>query len=119
MRQLMKIMAYLPTRIPVGLTEFTAWLDSVVSLAGPIADSASLKWVVCNEIMRLPPGKDRVSKQTFVRLLRKYAANQLAAHTVNQLKAEQDAKQAAESAAKQQLEATVPTDNQSGEEKSN
>jgi len=85
------ILAYLPSKIPTGMTEFNAWLDSIVKLVGPIADDRSLKWVISNEVMRLPSGKDSVPKMLFVKVLRKFAANQLAAATVNNLKAEQDA----------------------------
>lgn len=98
MRQQLKVLlSYFPTKIPVGLTDFNAWLDSIVELTGPIADADSIRWVVANEIMRLSPGRDRVAKQTLVRILRKFAANQLAAHTVNEIKQRQeDAKKAAQ-----------------------
>lgn len=87
---LKRLLSLLPTRLPVGMTEFNAWLDSILELTGPIADDISLKWVISNEVMRIQSGKDKVAKHYFVRTLRKYAANQLAAATVNLLKEQQD-----------------------------
>ena len=91
--QLLK--SFLPTLLPIGLTAFNAFLDEVVALVGPIASTRDIKWVISNEIMHMPITKHRVAKQHFVRIIRKYAANQLAAHTVNVLKEEQAAEAAA------------------------
>lgn len=108
-----KILSYFPTPIPTGMTAFSAWLESIVSLAGPIADPESIKWVVCNEIMRLSPGRDRVSKNSIVKLLRKFAANQLAAsvvveiRTMQEKKLEEAKKQQEAEEAKQTAEATA------------
>lgn len=108
------VLSYVPTKLPVGMTEYKAWLSDIVELCGPIADEASLKWVISNEVMRLSPGRDTVSKHTFVKLLRKYAANQLAAVTVQELKQEQDAARIAE---QQKTEVTVATQGQTSDEK--
>lgn len=91
------------------MTAYKQWLDTVVELCGPIADTDSLKWVISNEIMRLNSTKDRVAKIYFVKVLRKFAANQLAAATVNEIKAEQEAKLAAAKLAEEtaQLEKTA------------
>ena len=96
------ILSYFPTALPVGMTQYEAWLDSIVELTGPIADELSLKWVISNEIMRLAPGRDRVPKAFFVKSLRKYAANQIAAVKVLELKQQQEtlSKQAEETAKK-------------------
>jgi len=96
--------AYIPTSLPTGMTEYTAWLDSIVELCGPIADTASMKWVISNEVMRAAPGQDKVPKIVFVKLLRKYAANQLAGATVMAIKAEQEKMRSEE--IKKQAEAT-------------
>lgn len=99
------ILSHIPTKLPVGLPQFEAYLDSVVELVGPIADADSIKWVVSNEIMRLASTRDSIRKAYFVKVIRKYAANQLAAHTVNQLKAKQQAEQ--EAAKLKQAEVTA------------
>lgn len=120
MKTINKALAYLPTKLPTGMTNFDRFLDSIVELAGPIADTRSMKWVISNEIMRLDSGKDRVSKMYFIKRLRKYAANQLSAAKVNQLKTEQDeeiAKLKAEATANNQAEATATLSVANGEAK--
>lgn len=108
-----RILSYLPSKLPVGLPQMEAYLDSVVDLVGNIADPDSIRWVVCNEIMRLKSTQDTVRKSYFVNVIRKYAANQLAAHIVNELKAKQAAQQ--EAAKLQQAEAAAAETSASGE----
>lgn len=91
LRTLKQLVSYFPTVIPTGMTQFNTYLDSIVELTGPIADADSMKWVISNEIMRLSPGRDRIAKAFFVKSLRKYAANQLAASVVMELKTKQEA----------------------------
>lgn len=91
-------LAYLPTKIPVGMTAFKQWLDSICDLAGPVADTDSMKWVISNEVMRIKSGQDRIPKIVLVKTLRKYAANQLAGATVIELKEKQEAANAAKQA---------------------
>ena len=88
---LKRILSHYPTLLPTGMTAYNAWLDDIVELTGPIADEASIHWVVSNEVMRLNSQKDRIPKAALVRCLRKYAANQLAANVVLELKKKQEA----------------------------
>lgn len=101
-----RILALFPTPLPLTVSQYDTWLDEIVELAGPIADKDSLEWVISNEVMRLNPGRDKVSKHLFVKLLRKYAANQFAANKVMELKTAQEVrkKQAEEAAKLQQAE---------------
>lgn len=96
--------SYFPTQLAVGMTEYEAWLASVIALTGPIADEQSMAWVISNEIMRLSPGRDRVPKRVFVKALRKYAANQIAAAKVMAIKEAQ--KNQAEATAQPQAAAS-------------
>ena len=103
LRNILKlILSFLPTPIPTGKTAFDAWLNDIVELTGPIADDRAMKWVVSNEVMVVPSGADRVPKRRFVKRLRKFAANQIAASVVQEIKAAQEAeqKQAGDSASK-------------------
>ena len=84
------ILSYVPTQLPVGVTAYDAWLKDITDIVGPIADEMSLQWVISNEIMRLAPGRDKISKRYFVKSLRKYAANQIAANKVLELKKKQE-----------------------------
>ena len=91
--------SYFPTPLAVGVTQYETWLTSVIALTGPIADEQSMAWVISNEIMRLSPGRDRVPKRFFVKSLRKYAANQIAAAKVLAIKEAQKQQTATEAAA--------------------
>jgi len=104
-----RLISYFPTQLPVGMTEFNDFANDIVELTGPIADKESLIWVASNEIMRMPPGQNRVSKNTFVKLLRKYAANQIAAAKVLEIREAQEAKKKAASEAAQLQQAAVTT----------
>ncbi len=108
-KRLLKILkSHIALEIPTGMTKFNQWLDDLVELVGPIADAESIRWTACNEIMRLPPTSNRVKQNKLVKIVRKFAANQLAAHTVNQLKAAADERlKAAQTAAAAQPEATT------------
>ena len=84
------LLSYIPTPLPTGASAYEAWLNEIVLLTGQLADEQSLKWVISNEIMRLAPGRDKVPKRYFVKSLRKYAANQVAAWKVQEIKQAQD-----------------------------
>lgn len=84
------ILSYIPTRLPTGVTAYEAWLNNIVSLIDFQVDEQSLKWVISQEIMRLPPTGDCKSKRYFVKVLRKYAANQIAANKVMEIKQAQE-----------------------------
>lgn len=103
-----KVRSYFPTPLPTTYNEYNTWLADIVELTGPIADKESLEWVISNEVMRQPTGKDRIAKHTFVKLIRKFAANQFAANKVNEIKNKQQeaAKAQAEVTAAQQKAAT-------------
>lgn len=105
MKLLKVLLSFFPSAIPVGKTKFDLWLKDIVNLAGPIADEQSIEWVVCNEVMRLSPGRDRIAKRTVVKILRKFAANQLAAARVMEIKLAQEerAKKLAEATAQPQV----------------
>lgn len=81
-----RLISHFPTRMPVGKTQYDTWLQSVIELAGPIADEQSMAWVISNEIMRLKPGQDRVPKNAFVKDLRRFACMQIAANKVLEIK---------------------------------
>jgi hypothetical protein len=100
-----KIRSYFPSKLAVGMTEYEEWLESTVNLAGNFADKKSLDWALSTMILHAPSDKDSISKQYFVKRLRKGAANQVASQKIQDIKAAQDAQQAeqkqAEDTAKQ------------------
>lgn len=111
-----RILSNFPTKIPNGMTAYNDWLQSIIELVDFEVDTDSIQWVISNEVMRLPTTSNKKPKAYFLKVLSKYASNQLAANTVNRLKAEQDAKQksASEAAKLQQAADTTAETTLSG-----
>lgn len=91
--------SYLPSQLPVGLTEFEAWAQDIMSMASPLPNNASIRWVLATMIQRLDSARDRVPKRYFVRALLRAAAGEVAHNVMVDLKEKQQA------AAKAALEA--------------
>jgi len=89
-------------RLPIGVTEFNEWADSIVELSGLPANE-SMKFALSNIIMQLKPDQAYVSKRYLANILLKAAANEVAAQVFMDLKKKQA--EAAEEA-KKLLEAT-------------
>ncbi len=85
-----KLLSYFPTSLPVGLTEFNKWADSIIELSGKFADEDSMKWAISSQIMHLGPQRSSVPKNYFVQSLRKAAANQVAGQVFQDIKTKQD-----------------------------
>jgi hypothetical protein len=97
--------SYFPEKLPVGLTAYNQFTDSIIELAGPYADKDSMRFAISTMIIHLSQDHGSVSKQLFVRRLRKVAANQVASAVINDIKQRQ-----AEEIAKKQAEATATQD---------
>ena len=104
---LAKILSYFPRQLPVGATEFTIWSERIIALSGQFADSDSMKFALCSQIMHLGANKSAYPDIFFVRSMRKAAANQVAAQFFQDIKNKQLA--AAEAAKNQLVEVTTPT----------
>ena len=104
-------MSILPTPLPVGVTEFNIWADSIIALSGKYADEDSLKFALCSMIMHADSKYGSLPKSYFVTRLRKVAANQVAGQVFTYIKTKQ---QAAQTAAATQSEAaeTAPKETQ-------
>ena len=98
-RLLRLILSYRQEKLPVGLTAYNAWTADIIDLAGPMADKNSMLWDISTMVLHAGSENDRLSKQYFVRRLRKGAANQVASQVIQDIKVEQDKQlKAAESA---------------------
>lgn len=107
------IASFVPSAIPVGLTEYQAWAESIISLTGPIADDNSLKFAIASMVIHLDRDTAYVSKRWFVKCLRKAAANQVASAVFQDIKLkQQEALKAA-----QKPEETQPASQQNVEAK--
>lgn len=98
------IMSYFPAKLPVGLTAMHKFCDDVIELSGKFADIDSMKFAIATTIIHLDQGSAYVSKQFFVRRMRKAAANQVASAIFQEVKKRQDEEKAkAEATAKTQV----------------
>lgn len=122
-----RLLSHLPTPLPVGVTQFNTWADSIIELAGPYASPDGMKQAIANMIMHAAPRKgsdearSSIPKNYFVKGLRKGAANQIASHVFQEIQLKQKAalealKKAEEDAKNQAVvtaalaEATTPSD---------
>jgi len=85
----LKIVAKFPTHLPVGVQEFEAWAKKIIALAGPIADEASMKYVLAAQILSIKPNISKVPMNEFVSSLRKAASNQVASAVFADIKTKQ------------------------------
>ena len=104
-----KALSYIPTALPVGMTTYAAWSDSVVELIGPIADNDSLRFCVASEVLRLGPSATSIPKNYFVQRVRAGAAKQIAGAVFTEIKEKQRQEQLAAQAAQQAVEVTPAT----------
>lgn len=107
------LLSFLPQRLPVGMNEFETWAKEIISLVGPIADDESLKFAIASQIMHLSANRSRYSKRTFVMMLEKAAANQVASQVFQDVKIrqQQKAEEAKAAAEKAVLEITTAPEN--------
>lgn len=107
---LKKLLSHLPTKLPVGMTEFELFADDIIELSGPYADRDSMKYAIASNVIHMKHTVDAVPKAYFVRVLRKAAANQVASAIFQDIKIKQEeAMKAAQLAAQQkQVEDTTP-----------
>lgn len=109
MKLLKLIKSYFPSNLPVGMTQFEQFANDIVMLAGPLADENSMKYVIASIILNLGPNTSKISKQYFVRSMRKAAANQIAGQVFTNIKEAQKAEELAkQQLEKQDVEATAP-----------
>lgn len=103
-----KVTGYLPTSLPLGMTEFKSWSDSIIETYD-LPDNDSSRWALAVMISHLDPTTAVKPKIYFSLSVKKSMANQIAFAVMEGLKAkqkaEQEAAQKAESA--KQVEATT------------
>lgn len=105
-----RVLSYLSTPLPVGMTHYQEWSDSVAELIGPIATKEDLDFCIAAEVIRVGPAVCRAPKNYFVKRVRAGAAKQIAGAVFSRIKEDQRKKQLEQAAA-----TAVPTDVASGE----
>lgn len=103
-KTLAKLFQSKPRPLPVGLTEFNAFADRIIEMAGRFADDDSLKFALATSIIHADASKGSIPDKFFVERLRKAAANQVASQVFQDIKVKQAAEQQA-AQEKQQAEA--------------
>ena len=83
-----RIMAFIPTKLPVGMTEFDAWASDIADLYNA-PNNDSVKFSLAVMIMHLGPTEARKAKEYFGRTLHKGAATQVAHAIMQELKEKQ------------------------------
>lgn len=83
--------------LPKGITEFHAWADDLITLAG-VPNNDSVKFALAVSITHLGPTESHKSKKHFISVLQKGAATQIAFAIMDELKAKQKAALEAEQA---------------------
>ncbi len=86
---LARFLSYFPTPLPVGVTEFNVWADSIIALSGQFASQDSMRFALASMVIHSDSKRSAVPKHTFVKLLRKSAANQVASQIFQDIKTKQ------------------------------
>ncbi len=85
-----KALSYLPTPLPIGMSEFDAWATSVIALSR-LPDNDSIRYTLATMIPHQKAERDRIPKALFVSMMHKAAANQIAMGYAYDLKEKQKA----------------------------
>lgn len=100
-----------PTQLPVGMTEFQEWSNSILKLS-KVPDNDSTRFAIAVMILHLNANEDRKPKRYFVKCLNKSAANECGNAIAMILKEKQ--KQAAQVEAQRLAEAQNIGSNNNG-----
>jgi hypothetical protein len=89
--------------LPLGLTEFNTWTDSIINAYG-LPDNDSTYFTLAVMILHMPANLDAFPKAKVAAQVRKAMSNQVVSQVIQDLKAKQEA---AIKAAQQPVEATT------------
>lgn len=95
----LRLLAYIPTPLPRGMTEYKVWEKTIIVLANGLSTNEDLSWIISAETMRLAPTRSLVPKAYYLRVMRVAAAKQLAGAVFSDLKEAQKAREATAKAA--------------------
>lgn len=85
-----RLLMFIPTRLPVGASEYQTWMDEIIELTGPIADKRSMEFVISSTMVHADVKRvARIPKYYFVARLIKAAANQCAHYKFQEIKMQQ------------------------------
>jgi len=103
------LMSYLPTHLPMGMSEFYEWSDSMIKIANfPTNSRDDINYVLATLILHLGPTASHKPKQYFIRAIKAGAAKQIASGVFQEIKVRQSEE------AKKRQESTPNTGNSNG-----
>lgn len=88
------VAATIPTQIPIGMTDFQKWSDSIVELSG-LPDNDSVRFGLAATVLHLGPTAAFKPRLYFALVLRAGAAKQVAGQVFQDIKQRQQTQQAA------------------------
>jgi len=83
-----KILNLIPTKIPVGVTEFEKWASSIIKTYG-FPDNDSVRWALAVKVLHMGETEAYKAKHYFFLALHKAMANQIVSHVIQELKTKQ------------------------------
>ncbi len=97
-RLIKQLLGFFPSRLPVGMSEFDTWVDSLTSTYKlATSDMTTIKWVLASTIVRLNPTVAYKSKFYFYLVIQAAAAKEIAGGVFVKIKEDQRAAIAAKS----------------------
>ena len=90
-----------PRPLPIGLTQFEAWSDRIISGALVEVEADSQKFTLADQLLHLGPTESHKPDAFFIHVLRKLAVNQTAVDIKALIKKKYDDKRLAEQAEKE------------------
>lgn len=84
------ILSYIPQPLPIGRQAHEAWASEIIALAG-MPDNDSMRFAVAVMVLHAERSQYTLSKQSFVKQLKRSAANEVAGALMSELKAKQKA----------------------------
>lgn len=103
-----QIKAYLPSRLPVGVTAFDSWASDIIALANA-PDNETVRGSLAAMVINGSPFHNAYPKRHFVKQLQTAMAKQVAGHVFTEIKEQQRAaEQAKLEATKLQVVSNAP-----------
>jgi hypothetical protein len=103
-------LAWFPTQLPLGMTEFENWTKSILSMTPQLPNNDSMRFVLAAMIQRLDSVRNRVPKRYFVKALLRAAAGEVAHNIMFEAKERQKAQQQPAEPSKLQVVGTKASD---------
>lgn len=97
---------YVPTPLPVGITEFEAWASSIITTYN-FPDNDSVRWALAVKVLHLGETSAYKAKRYFYLTMHKSMANQVVSQVIQDLKIKDQQQRAAAQAAEQAAAATA------------